>query len=137
MDVVGQCADKAAASFQYATYLNISFTILQRNRFFPKDKVQMAEVFATVVSGAGLASLGLQLVDCAVKLKAFYETVEKAPKSLNRISRESKPSLCYYGKSTTPELSMASTIRRCSRRASRSAPSPRTRLSNSLLVCRR
>jgi hypothetical protein len=48
----------------------------------------MAEIFATVASGAGLASLGLQLVDCAVKLKAFYENVEKAPRSLNRISRE-------------------------------------------------
>lgn len=50
----------------------------------------MAEVFATVASGAGLASLGLQLVDCAFKLKAFYENVEKAPRSLNRISREIK-----------------------------------------------
>ena len=48
----------------------------------------MAEIFAAVASGAGLVSLGLQLVDCAVKLKAFYENVEKAPRSLNRISRE-------------------------------------------------
>lgn len=48
----------------------------------------MAEVFATVASGAGLASLGLQLVDCALKLKRFYESVEKAPKALDRLSRE-------------------------------------------------
>jgi hypothetical protein len=48
----------------------------------------MAEIFATVASGAGLASLGLQLLECAFKLKSFYETVEKAPKALNRISRE-------------------------------------------------
>ena len=48
----------------------------------------MAEIFATVASGAGLASLGLQLLECAFKLKSFYETVENAPKALNRISRE-------------------------------------------------
>ena len=50
----------------------------------------MAAIFAAVAGGAGLASLGIQLIDCAVKLKAFYESVEKAPKSLNRISREIK-----------------------------------------------
>lgn len=29
-------------------------------------------------------------MDCAVRLKAFYETVEKAPKALNRVSKELK-----------------------------------------------
>lgn len=50
--------------------------------------VAMAEIVATAASVVGFASLGLQLAECAVKLKSFYEDVEKAPKVLNRISRE-------------------------------------------------
>lgn len=50
----------------------------------------MAEIFGAAASGAGLLSLAIQLGDCAVKLKSFYEEVEKAPKSLNWLSREIK-----------------------------------------------
>ena len=86
--MVGQCADKAVASTHYTTYLSIPFTILKHNELFRTNDVRMAEVFATVASGAGLASLGLQLLECAVKLKRFYESCEKAPKVLNRLSRD-------------------------------------------------
>ncbi|KAK5166451.1 uncharacterized protein LTR77_007994 [Saxophila tyrrhenica] len=48
----------------------------------------MAEIFGAVAGGAGLVSLAVQLADCAVKLKSFCEQVEKAPRSLRRISRE-------------------------------------------------
>lgn len=50
----------------------------------------MAEVLAVAASGAGLASLALQLPDCGVKLSKFCDEVERAPKRLRRISREMK-----------------------------------------------
>ncbi|KAF2158925.1 hypothetical protein M409DRAFT_30630 [Zasmidium cellare ATCC 36951] len=48
----------------------------------------MAEVFGAVASGAGLLSLAIQLADSAVKLKKFYDEVERAPKRLQSLARE-------------------------------------------------
>ncbi|KAK5173650.1 uncharacterized protein LTR77_002331 [Saxophila tyrrhenica] len=44
------------------------------------------EVVAAVASIGGLASLGIQLMECASKLANFYGQVEKAPRTLKRIS---------------------------------------------------
>ncbi|KAF2168476.1 hypothetical protein M409DRAFT_21225 [Zasmidium cellare ATCC 36951] len=49
----------------------------------------MAEVGA-VASVAGLISLGLQLAECAVKLKRFCDQVEKAPEALRTLEIEIK-----------------------------------------------
>ena len=73
-----------------ASLLFCSLLPLLCSTFLELTTFSMAAIFAAVAGGAGLASLGLQLIECAVKLKAFYESVEKAPKSLNRISREIK-----------------------------------------------
>lgn len=45
-------------------------------------------VFGVVTGGAGLVSLGLQLMDSAKRLKRMYNTIKDAPKSLDTLSFE-------------------------------------------------
>jgi hypothetical protein len=48
----------------------------------------MAEIFGAVASGAGLASLALQLVDTAQKLKTLYNAVKDAPHTVEELTFE-------------------------------------------------
>ena len=48
----------------------------------------MAEIFGAVASGAGLASLAIQLGESALKLKSLYDRFKDAPNSLSTISHD-------------------------------------------------
>jgi hypothetical protein len=48
----------------------------------------MADIFGAVASGAGLASLALQLVDTAQKLKTLYNATKDAPSAVAELSFE-------------------------------------------------
>jgi hypothetical protein len=48
----------------------------------------MAEIFGAVASGAGLASLAIQLVDSAQKLKALYNASKDAPATVAELCFE-------------------------------------------------
>jgi hypothetical protein len=48
----------------------------------------MAEIFGAVASGAGLASLAIQLVDSAQKLKALYNASKDAPTTVAELCFE-------------------------------------------------
>lgn len=48
----------------------------------------MAEIFGAAASGAGLASLALQLVDTAQKLKTLYNATKDAPHTVEDLTFE-------------------------------------------------
>ena len=46
----------------------------------------MAEIFGAVASGAGLASLAIQLLEISQRLKAFYDASKGAPQAIADLS---------------------------------------------------
>lgn len=48
----------------------------------------MAEVFAAVASGAGLASLAIQLLESSQKLKTLYDASKYAPRTISNLAFE-------------------------------------------------
>lgn len=49
---------------------------------------RMAEIIAIAASGAGLASLAIQLMESSQKLHSFYHTCKDAPDTVNQLSFE-------------------------------------------------
>ena len=48
----------------------------------------MTEVVAAVASGAGIASLAIQLGDSAIRLRKLYQATKHAPKQLSNLAFE-------------------------------------------------